>query len=70
MLEHDYVVLQAIRKKDDETKMIFQQLALACFDYQLVTEEIGYSTTKEYTLFCRALDPAYWIYVGMNCFPS
>lgn len=40
MLEHDYVILQAIRKKDDELKMILQQLSLACFHYQLVTEEM------------------------------
>jgi ERCC4-type nuclease len=40
MLEHDYVILQAVRKKDDETKMILQQLALACFHYQFVTNEM------------------------------
>jgi ERCC4-type nuclease len=40
MLEYGYVVLQAIRKKADETNMILQQMALACYHYQYLTKEI------------------------------
>jgi ERCC4-type nuclease len=39
MLDFDYVVLQGIRKKEDEVHMILQQLALACFHYQYLTKE-------------------------------
>lgn len=39
MLEYNFVILQAIRKKDDETAMILQQLALACFHYQMITKD-------------------------------
>ena len=38
MLEHDVVVLQALRQKGD-VELILQQLALACFHYQLLTEK-------------------------------
>ena len=40
MLEYEYVVLQAIRKKVDELNMILQQMALACYHYQYLTKEI------------------------------
>ena len=36
MLEHDMVVLQSFRKKQEETAMILQQLALACYRHQLL----------------------------------
>jgi hypothetical protein len=39
MLEFDFVVLQAMRKKEDEMSMILRQLCLACFHYQYLTEE-------------------------------
>jgi hypothetical protein len=40
MLDHDYVVLQALRKKENETHMILQQMALACYHHQYLTHEI------------------------------
>ena len=38
MLDFDYIVLQGIRKKEDEVDMILQQLALSCFYYQYLTQ--------------------------------
>lgn len=39
MLEHDIVVLQALRQNAD-VEMILEQLALACFHYQMLTEKL------------------------------
>lgn len=36
MLDHNIVVLQAFRKNISETSMIMRQIALACFNYQLL----------------------------------
>lgn len=36
MLDHNIVVLQAFRKNMSETSMIMRQIALACFNYQLL----------------------------------
>eukprot|EP00797_Seminavis_robusta_P006542 Sro143_g066530.2 (392) ;mRNA; r:31409-32584 len=36
MVEHNIVVLEAVRKKQEETTMILRQLALACFHFQLL----------------------------------
>jgi hypothetical protein len=38
MLEHDVVVIQALRQSGD-VELILQQLALACFHYQLLTDK-------------------------------
>lgn len=37
MLDHDFVVIQSLRKNISETAMILQQMALACFHYHLLT---------------------------------
>jgi hypothetical protein len=39
-INHGIVVLQAIRKKPENLEMVVQQLALACFYYQLLTNEL------------------------------
>ena len=39
MIDHSMVVLQAIRKKLEETTLILRQLALACFHYHLLHHE-------------------------------
>ena len=39
MIDHNIVVLQAIRKKMEETTLIFKQLALACYHYHLLHHE-------------------------------
>lgn len=36
---HDVVVLQAMKKKVEHLEMVVQQLALACYNYQLLTRE-------------------------------
>ena len=47
MTEFDYVVIQAIRRKG-EVEMILQQFALACFHYQLLTNERN-DSSKNYS---------------------
>ncbi|KAG7347817.1 ERCC4 domain containing protein [Nitzschia inconspicua] len=39
MMDHECVVLQAVRKRETELHMILQQLALACYHYQYLTRE-------------------------------
>ena len=39
MLDQNFVVLQAVRKKEDELKMILKQLSLSCYNYQYLTKE-------------------------------
>jgi hypothetical protein len=42
MLQHDVVAIQAFRQTGD-IELILQQLALACFHYQLLTDRIASS---------------------------
>ena len=37
---HDMVVIQAVRKKVEDLEMVVQNVALACFHHQLLTDEI------------------------------
>ena len=39
MIDENIVVIEAVRKKQEETTMIMRQLALACYHYQLLTNE-------------------------------
>jgi ERCC4-type nuclease len=39
MLEHDVVVIQAFRQNAADVKIILEQLTLACFHYQMLTEK-------------------------------
>jgi len=43
MMDHNIVVLRAIRKKQEETSMILRQLALACYHFQLLQHEVVHS---------------------------
>jgi len=38
ILEHGVAIIQAIQKKKEQLRTIVQQLSLACFRYQLLTE--------------------------------